>query len=751
MNNEVYNIWNNICEYLDHTKINYKNLTTMEKAIISNDIQTLKDGLASGKRIYANNILCNGYYNRIHNVHPNSCHGFICNKTLVYYALWMNCYYYSLIFCDIISLLSLLEKSDLYESLKKIYDVIVLIESSHDIVLKFSSFYDHKTTYFKKVNDILEKSQLIVDILDKLEKIYGITEPEFTSGNDPIICHRMKLGINNNENMDSNKISLIVGNMKNIYKKYINNSGIVKILFSQQAFEYYEYHVNIKLFGISDAFNSIMNNPYVDINYCPDPETNIFSMTIEGENNPQLIKKLIDAKALLPHSKNIIDILNKCQKDNIMELFKWYDVKFFGDVNNLITIVLSSDKLMTVDKIEVIEIFMKRNLLDKVPSLIRAFIQSDLSYALIEKISERKQIMEKVTSRDIYSCIKLLKHRELNILLQNSTGLINEQFEGNFPIVHYFRETNNDYPECKLILRTLLTHKVDLTVRNSLGQTPLLIAIINDRIESFEMIYKAGGDPFDKDDDNYNSLHYAIIRNHPTLISLMLDRKITNELSQQSSGGIHPLIMAINCRNPVNIIEILLSDNHIDCNCKTLCGNNILHYLINAKLDLKVKNNLFKQFLAKNIDLFEDSVDNKPLLACAAEKNLYTIMIMIMNKLLELGEIRFTGYENIQDIRSIIYEPVTNIIVKNTSKPNFYSLVMGCLRKWNGIEDDKFVNLSNFLENMFISLSYVILYNYNVILTNKKILCNDNVFLEYDDDNYNVIQEDKLILTQNEA
>ena len=86
--------------------------------------------------------------------------------------------------------------------------------------------------------------------------------------------------------------------------------------------------------------------------------------------------------------------------------------------------------------------------------------------------------------------------------------------------------------------------------------------------------------------------------------------------------------------------------------------------------------------MAKNINLLEkNKTDMKPLVVIAVELNYYDIVVLIMNKLLELNEIKFNDNINAKDITQLLDGfQQKHIIVKDQSAPNFYSLVMVYLK-----------------------------------------------------------------------
>ena len=100
-----------------------------------------------------------------------------------------------------------------------------------------------------------------------------------------MICHKKKIGkyyIYNNENISTeinknNKISNKLEYIRQNWINYKNNCDIVKLLFNQQAYEYYRHHLKNKFFKLTNIIDNIASNPYIDINYTLH-DNNIFGM-----------------------------------------------------------------------------------------------------------------------------------------------------------------------------------------------------------------------------------------------------------------------------------------------------------------------------------------------------------------------------------------------------------------------------------------------------------------------------------------
>lgn len=738
MNSNMLNLWYNIDEHVSSESITYNNLSQIEKAIIDDDYNLVDVLIKKGETIYKNDILCNGLYQTRFNVHPQKCHPFLCFKTLPFYGLWKSYYYYSYIFSLIIDFLddNHCDFGNVNTNVKEIYDLMISVNCCNEIN-KHKNFYDDTFVNFGLIDKVLQKN--VQKIIEYMEKNYSVDEfiPTEEANVRTLKCYKNKLGkfyVFNRESKDRKEphdtiASMLIGELKYVWNQYKQNNKIVRLLFSQQALEYYKYMINNKTYQLEQIFNSIVSNPYVDINHTQN-EQNIFSLTMTQQNKHDMITKIKQHGGELPESTTIIDIVEKCYSGMTKEIIKNASVEFLGNLENLLKIILNCDKMMSTDKIEIFEILMNRCLLDDIDNLIELCLYDNKSLGLLEKMTERKLLISKALTSDIILCIKLLKHKELDILFSNNLKLIEEKYEGYSPIIHYFENTETDGVEEILTLKIFLKYQCNLEVTNKLGDTPLLYSIKKSRENSCILLLKSKANPLFYDIKGHNSLHNAILTNNIQIIDLLIkhDNNLINITTKNFGNdktipGIHPIVFSINSASPVLITQMILAENKMDYNY-LYEGNGILHYLIKFDMDVKTKNTLFKNLIAKDFNLLEQCrIDMKPLVVKAVEKNLYEIVVMIMNKLLEKEEIRFEGYDNLKDIGKIIGDNTQrNIIVKDTTSPNFYSLVMFYLKtskptenKSNNImkPNQKKTNDTSFHKNMFMSFvcTFIQLFN----------------------------------------
>lgn len=725
-----YEAWYNIEDQINPNLINYNNLTQIEKAVIDDDYELVNVLLKKGETNYKENILCNGYYKKKYNLHPPKCHKFVCFKTLIYYGLWKYLYYRSKIFSSIIDLLDdeHCSLNNIAENIREIYYLILSTNCCNE-TSEYSEFYDHNFGNYLLVNDCLSKN--MDKILSHLERNcscdYLNCENFGKQGFFKIECCKVKKIYDfnrKNENdteLKNSKISFIAGELKYYWEGYNKNNELLKLLFSQQAYEYFENTIKYKQFQLEDSLDKILLNPLIDINYVYN-EKNIYSLVTTQQIKNEMILKLSGCGAKFPDSITIDKVISDCNINIVKEIIRTSEINFLGNLENLLSIIFLSNKMMSNDKIEIFEILMERGLLDNVKNLIQICLCDNRSLGLLEKIKEKKHLITKTSPSDILSCIRLLKHKELDILFETNVELVNEKYEGYFPIIYFFEKTKNDGIEEILTLKVMLKHKCNLSVTNSMGDNPLLLSVKNMRNDSCNLLLKSNADPFFYDVDGFNCFHRAIMSNNLTQIKYLIKSRqnnnpIINALTRETK--IHPIILALNSDNKVFITQTILSEDELDCNY-LYEENNILHYLVKLNIDIKTKNILFKNCVIKNFNLLEQcKTDMKPLVVKAVEGDLYEIVIMIMNKLLELGEIKFEGYDDLKNIDKIIYDPVQrNIIVKEQGLPNFYSLVLYYLKNTK-FDEEYTIDLDSFNENMLFSFVITFVYMYIEISINK--------------------------------
>lgn len=157
-------------------------------------------------------------------------------------------------------------------------------------------------------------------------KIY---EPDNNINILTLCCYGQQLNkIYNKKNYTNIKISNIVGKLKYYWNKFKYNNELIRLLFSQQAYEYYKYYTIHKNYQIDQILNNISQNSLVDINHIVD-NNNIFSLSLKMSNKIEMISKLKLLNAKFPESTTIVDIINNCDINMRKELSIFFITSFW--------------------------------------------------------------------------------------------------------------------------------------------------------------------------------------------------------------------------------------------------------------------------------------------------------------------------------------------------------------------------------------------------------------------------------------
>ena len=785
---------------LNSTEIILNDMFEFEKMIMQTDtLEEIQLYVTKNENvIYDKILLCNNYYKKKFKVHPMTCHRGICYKTPVYYALWLNCYYYQTMFEKIKILATLSTDEIISEFLKFIYS----LECVCHLTRTYKDNYDHNDMNFLKVNLFLNK--MIPNLFVAYENFKSNVTKK--NNNDKIIklecvsCANKieKKDFINNEINNHNKIGDLICEIKYYWEKYSLNCEITKYLFSVQSYEYYIIHLNYKQFELEQSLDKILLNKFTDLNFYKSPNENLLYCTMKKDCKQEIITKIINNGGKLPHNKNLESMFknNECKIENIKVFLTHYDGKYFSN-ESLLTIL--KQNLMRSHKIDIVNIFSSRGLLT---NAIKILLESEESYNILQNLYESDDVVvSKITIDDMLFCMNMEKIREFELILKNNVSYANEICNDTTLIMIAIKENKIKFLKILLqnggdpflshnnispIMMTILENRLDmleyllqnwikkcsisentshimLAIREGNievlklllkynadpfssidGTTPTLYAIENDRLTSleclliygnnidkennpianlpynetsplmasinksklvsFELLLKYGANPFEYI-NGLNILHYAIIKNKYEFVALVKDYKkdtryVLNEITRDDRK-MHSIFLAIDSYDPIKCTDMLLQNQSLNYEYKLSNGSNILNYIIRSKNKLKTKISLFKRYINRNIDL-KNEVDNTPLIIYATEHNMFDIVVMIINKLIETEEIKIMGYtKNDNDIINILARS-NNKKIQLKSEINYCSLVLIYLK--NGkteyveeFEDDPFKVNTNIL------------------------------------------------------
>lgn len=239
--------------------------------------------------------------------------------------------------------------------------------------------------------------------------------------------------------------------------------------------------------------------------------------------------------------------------------------------------------------------------------------------------------------------------------------------------------------------------------------TPLMMAISKNKLTAVELLIKYGANPFIYT-SGLNALHYAIQQNKYEIVSFIKDYEKTGKIliNEPTTETLKrtAIFLAIDTKDPIKFTDLLLHNKNIEFNHIMTNGSNILNYILMSRHKLETKITLFKRYINENIDL-TNQVNDTPLIVYAVENNMFDIVVMIMNKLIQRNEISVVGYEkndnNIIKIISLAGNKKIQIVSKDKSKTNYYPLVVVYLKQGkteyqDDMSEEEFANYNDINE-----------------------------------------------------
>ena len=268
-----------------------------------------------------------------------------------------------------------------------------------------------------------------------------------------------------------------------------------------------------------------------------------------------------------------------------------------------------------------------------------------------------------------------------------------DPFTGNnvtTPTLFAIESDKNVALECLLKFGNNLSETCN-PIANSIHQniTPLMLAVKKNKLVSFELLLQYGANPFTYT-IGLNVLHYAILNNRLEIVSMLKDcilkdcmsndKYLINECTNEPEKR-HSIFLALKTKDPIIMTDLILQSEFIEVSNEYHNECNILYSILLSKLKISIKTNLFKRYINRNIDL-TNIVNSIPLVVYAVDNNMYDIVVMIMNKLIETKEISIKNCEDndiIKFIRTMGNKKIT-VDVKNKMRNNIYPLVIFYLK-----------------------------------------------------------------------
>ena len=740
--NNCKTIFDNMNEIIKIDGYNNEFLSVLEKAVISNDIDYVNEQLESGNTIYYDNLLCSGLYQKKFNYHPIKCHSIVCKKTAMYYSLWVNVLLYSKIIVNIIEILDnspilhfRMENEDndsiiikISNKIKNIYLSILNLDDSMCLINNFEDFYTERSMNFNKIYDLFKNN--LGDLVNLFVERYGTNkinnnfEKNMISWKNNIKNLYIYEGVD--KTIDHIKQVNLVSNLELNYKEYLKNVEICKLMFNQQSYEYYVYNLKNSSYQIGSIIDKIKTNNNVNLNYEYN-SNNILSFTLKHTDNKDLVYNLFKSNLKLPETFLIKDVIDLKHYQNLKELLNNCDEKYLKEIEEIYIEILKLENIRTSDKLEMIEILSNRDVLNCIDNIFDLTIEHELSFEIFQILSMRTNLKDKINIENVRKCMRLRKNRELNLIISlNSNLKKSKNFEDN--IFHiYDSETNNDNEMGVLnLLDTIISNKINLEIPDEDNKTILLILINKKRTKSVEKLIINNANVFHKDNKGNNILHYAIINEDIKIINLLIlktdncGKHLVNEYNKENEYGLHLLTKT---KNPIIILEYINSNSNTNYRIRDKNNDTLLHHILSQNISINNKIDLFKNLINNNLDLLENSkLDMKPIVIRAVERDIYDIVIIVMNKLLELGEIIIQNVDDELDIENLIIEDKigNNLIPKDKNNANFYSLVILYIKdslKKCKYREKRLLNFTNYLMIMILlSVTYYYLYKYNYLI-----------------------------------
>jgi hypothetical protein len=664
---------NNIIQDLDFEIIpNKDNLTELERTILINDYDKTVNLISRGATIY-NNMLCNGYLNRKYNYSHTKCITNICCRNAVFYALYINICIVKHIYQILLNLS--IKSSDNDIDIEKIINIIRTCDCGCKSMYRYKSYYDSNYFDFKKISQSMNLDQYIQNKNDT-SLFTNILEFKCLHQTFPV----------NNDDYNTSFNELI-----KLYNSYLSSVKIVNLLLNQQAYETYKYHLKLKSSDIINEINKLYDDDYISIDYinqCEKKSVLLLTLIQPDEDNDKLIESLIGKATLtsievLPENINelLIKVLSYNHFRTFNTIIKYCTYNNLTVPSNILINIIQHNKMSEEYKITAINLLMEKNItIDTI--IINEALKSELSLKILELISKNSSFSNQITQNIISYAIKNNKVDELNMLLTlGRKSLIDGENTHQPPLITFLNETKEDTDITLQILNTLLHHGPNLEIMDTNGNTTLLLATKKGRYYTVEKLIERGADAFVKDKYGDNVLHLAIKQNNLAIVKIVSCCKsnglyLVNETDKYMRT---PLLLALTVENSINIIEHLVRVEEINLNYYDEQGMNIMHHILsNINIDNTIKYKLFEILMDSNISLTDvNLIDSKPIVIKAVDNDMFHIVVMIMNKLIKLGDINI-GDDDI--INAIKTDKTKNMIVKS-NKPNFYSLVILYLKQ----------------------------------------------------------------------
>lgn len=430
--------------------------------------------------------------------------------------------------------------------------------------------------------------------------------------------------------------------------------------------------------------------------------SNAIKILLESDDSYNILLNLYKSDDVVVSRISIDDAMFcvKLEKYKELDLILSHNKSFSNEIYNNSTPVMIAIK---ENKLKFLQLFLHHGAdpfasHNGVSPIMLAILENRLD--MLEFLLENwiKECSTSDSTSHIILAIKEDNIDVLNLLLKYAS------IDGTIPVFYAMSNNKLTAFECLLI-----HFKESLNFMMLNNSTPLMTAIDSSKLVAFELLLKYGANPYSYV-NGLNILHYALVCNQYDFVQLLKDdQTLINSLTICDNR--HPIFLAVDTHDPIKFTDLLLQNTEIKCNHTLDNNSNILNYILISSHQTEIKISLFRRYIRLNVNLTNE-VDGTPLVVSAAENNMYDIVIMIMNKLIEIEEISIAGYtnrdNNIIDIIKKSQNKKIQITSSNKSITNYYSLVLIYLssKKEETINFKKKINLN---WNMLIIVIAIIL------------------------------------------
>jgi ankyrin repeat protein len=723
--------------------------TNLEWGAIINDYSFVYKSLEDGETIFHTvkgvvNRVCNGYYNRTRQDHPEKCKKNVCFKTALYYALRNFCRSYKTLYTILKTLIRLDDKyrplcpcchdeeeqTDeniicVRELIKRFYNFECICHQKHD------HYRGYKENYlnYQKVSSGLKSSIISVknyfkEIIEKKKStrvdIFPIViEPLHTCLHKEIMVHNLMNCDKKKKVKDENKIIMAINNFVAIEAWYQESVKLCDLLFNEQMYELYEY----VLYRWDDeeeiinAYNTLTRNEnsQIDINYInPKCGHTILSKTIIKEDFPNLIKLMVEngANTCIEYNLVLMSLYKQHYESAhyLIEISRIKDLADTIDYRGAYDLILEDEKLELDKKLELIEKLIKRGL-DMEQTLYSGNGNHPLELVVKSKNSEKmlggifnfyRQCYKKnmyIPINILLTAIKLEKVDTLKILFAHKDDIDKDLilFDDS-PLVTYLKcaSPNNEKTE---ILKTILKYPLNIDVLDEHENTPIIFAIKKSLNRTAEILLEHGVNLFIRNAMDETPLIMAIKQSNYKIIKKIFDLNDKEDyiVNMCDKIGNSPLYYTLYSDDPCNTMTILLKSKHINLNWVSKKGKSFLMHVMHSKININAKMNIAKKYLSHiNIsDCYDDT--QRPLIVETVILNEYELTKIIFEHMIKINHIKLVS--NFKDNKNLeqLIRLKKKVNIKSKDKVNYYPLIY----KYLVDNYDEYVEFKNINNNIF--------------------------------------------------